>query len=182
LTYAYTNSRNHSTCDISVRWLTLLAPEAGGFVDSILLYCNVVYIVIRLWIIKTIRRECGFGLFQETFSAFFRGKYENIPDHNWLQLSKADLLKLPLAVQFVVTRNSSRDLPHKSRDLYSTANVKHNEELETAYWGSSYSLLLIQYHSSDQIKKNIVGRAGGTHREQERLRWGNLGGKNTCKT
>ena len=66
-------------------------------------------------------------------SAFFRARYGNISDHNdWLQLSNTDVHTLTLAIQFVVTRNSSRDFPRKSRGLYSVANVQQNEELEIA--------------------------------------------------
>jgi len=54
LIYAHTISRTLSTCDISLGSLTLLAPEAGDFVESLLLHK--VYFSITTW---KKNRHCG---------------------------------------------------------------------------------------------------------------------------
>ena len=172
------NSRTHSTCDIRVSWLPLLAPEAGDFVELTLLYCNVVYIVIRLWIIKSNRGECGFGLFQDTFSAFFRARYENISDHdNWLQLSKTDLLTLTLAVQFVVIVIYPGAF-HVKAGIFVVQLTYCKMKNWRAYCGASCSLLHTHYYLT--IKSRRIRQVGLVACTKDRR--GNLRERETCKT
>jgi hypothetical protein len=39
---------------------------------------------------------------------------------------------------------------------------------KTAKRGPLWSVLLIKYYSSDEIKKNVMGGTGGTHGKEER--------------